>query len=66
MNKKKIEKLVKWRKPFYKRMFCKHKYQGYNASGLIANGEYHTEICTKCGKVKYEPVFWEYEGMGFK
>lgn len=65
MNKKEFAKLVKWRKPFYKRIFCKHKYQGYNASGLM-NGEYHTETCIKCGKIKNEPVFWEYEGMGFK
>ena len=66
MKKKDLIKLIKWRKPFYKRIFCIHKYQGYNASGLLMSGEYHTEICTKCGKVKYEPVFWEYEGMGFK
>lgn len=65
MNKKKFMKLASWKKPFYKRIFCKHTYRGYNASGL-ASGEYHAEVCTKCGKLKYEPVFWEYEGMGFK
>ena len=65
MKRKQLLKLIKWRKPFYKRLFCKHKYQGYNVRGLI-NGEYHTEICTKCGEIKYEPVFWEYECMGFK
>lgn len=65
MTKKTITKLIGWRKPFYKRIFCKHTYQGYNIRGLVS-GEYHTEICTKCGKVKGNPVFWEYEGMGFK
>ena len=66
MNKKIIEKNISWRKPFYKRLFCKHKYKGYNINSMLLNGEYHTEICIKCGKIKYEPVFWEYEGMGFK
>ncbi len=67
MTKKDFAKLVSWRKPFYKRLFCKHIYQGYNASGLLGTyGEYHTKVCKKCGKVKYDPVFWEYEGMGFK
>ena len=65
MNKKSIIKLINWRKPFCKRLLCKHNFKGYNASGLM-NGEYHYKICTKCGKVKGEPVFWEYEGMGFK
>ncbi len=65
MNKKSIIKLIGWRKPLYKRLLCKHNFKGYNASGLM-NGEYHYEICTKCGKVKGESVFWEYEGMGFK
>jgi len=65
MNKKQFLKLIKWRKPFYKRLFCKHNYKGFNASGLM-NGEYHAEVCAKCGKVKDNPVFWEYEGMGFK
>lgn len=55
MNKKSIIKLIGWRKPFYKRLLCKHNFK-----------EYHYKICTKCGKVKGEPVFWEYEGMGFK
>lgn len=53
MNKKKFVKLIKWRKPFYKRIFCKHKWQGYNARGLTS-GEYHTDICTKCGEIKYK------------
>lgn len=65
MSAKEIVKLIKWRKAFYKRIFCKHKYQGYTAKGLI-NGEYYTEICNKCGKIKYQPIFLEYEEMGFK
>ena len=65
MKKKQLYKFITWRKNIFKRLVCKHEFQGYNASGLM-NGEYHTEICKKCGKVKYEPVFWEYEGMGFK
>ena len=65
MNKKDFSKLINWKKPFYKRLLCKHNYRGFNASGLT-NGEYHSEVCTKGGKVKYNPVFWEYEGMGFK
>lgn len=62
---KNLKRLISWRKPFYKRLFCKHDYKGYNFSGNL-QGEYHTEICKKCGKIRYEPVFWEYEGMGFK
>lgn len=65
MNKKQFAKLVQWRKPFCKRIFCKHDYKGFNARGLL-NGEYHSSVCVKCGKVKDNPVFWEYEGMGFK
>ena len=65
MNKKQFSKYINWRKPFYKRIFCKHDYQGQNLIGLL-KGEYHTEVCKKCGKVKYDPVLWEYEGMGFK
>lgn len=65
MNKKTIIKLINWRKPLYKRLLCKHNFKGYNARGLM-NGEYHYKICTKCGEVKGKPVFWEYEGMGFK
>ena len=66
MNKREFKKYVKWRKPFYKQIFCKHEYEGYNLNMMLLSGEYHTEICKKCGKIKYEPVFWEYEGMGFK
>ncbi len=66
MTKKDFLKLVNWKKSFFKRLFCKHNYKGFDAKGLLANGEYHAEVCTKCGKVKDEPVFWEYEGWGFK
>ena len=51
MTKKSIIKLINWRKPFYKRIFCKHTYQGYNIRGLVS-GEYHTEKCNKCGTYK--------------
>ena len=65
MNKRQVSKYIDWRKNMFKRLICKHEYQGYNLQGSL-RGEYHTEICKKCGKVKYKPVFWEYEGMGFK
>lgn len=66
MDNKQLKKAITWRKLFYKRILCKHTYKGYNFSNLFLNGEYHTDICTKCGKIKYKPVFWEYEGIGFK
>lgn len=57
MSKKEIIKLIVWRKPFYKRILCKHNYKRYCASGLFYNGEYHYKICNKCGKVKGKSEF---------
>lgn len=64
--KKEFIKMITWRKPFWKRLMCDHKWKGYKASSFYAYGDYCTEICEKCGAIKYDPVFWEYEGMGYK
>lgn len=58
---------IQWKKPWYKRLLCKHNFQYYKPKGgsRLASGEYRYLICSKCGKYKNE-IFLEYEGRGFK
>lgn len=63
---KKIE--IRWRKPWYKQLLCKHDFQYFKAKEngvMLVSGEYRYLVCAKCGKYKNK-VFLEYEGMGFK
>ena len=66
MKDRKLIKSITWRKPLYKRLFCKHEYQWYHdTSSFLLNGETQFRICKKCGKFGCS-IFAEYEGMGFK